>query len=163
MTSKKRTLDRVTSKAAYALVDLSELHEETRKDIIADALEGGGTYGIRVVEEAINGAARAPLFGVYLDGPDAEKWANAKKELGLGVVELKEGERPGDIVETLDPRRETALREAAAQAANAQADKIRAGEAEAIAAIVGEENEATKAGSAADAPNNRRSGNKAPK
>lgn len=139
MAKKPRTLARSRSKAAYTLVDLSALHEETRKDILADALEGGGTYGIRVVEESVNGGARAPIFGVYNEGPDADKWTEAKKELGLDGTEIPDGEvRPLDI-EITDPRREAALREAAAQRAAGEADRIRAGETEALREIVGDD------------------------
>jgi len=136
----KRTLRRAGAGAAYTLVDLSDLHEETRKDIIEDAYAGGGVYGVRVVEESVNGAARAPLFGVYKMGQDASRWEDAKKELGLGSTEVGDDEvTPYVDVEVVDPRREAALREAAAQRAYAEGDRIRSGEAEAIRDIVGED------------------------
>lgn len=135
----KRTLDRNVSSAAYTLVDLSGLHKETRDDIVRDALEGGGLYGIRIVEESVNGAARAPIFGFYRNGADEERWLNAKKELGLDSTEIDDGAVAPTDIEITDARQEAALREAAAQRANAEADKIRAGEAEAIAAITGDD------------------------
>lgn len=142
MAAVKRTLTRETSKAAYTLVDLSDLHPETRKDIIRDAYEGAGLYGVRVVEESVNGGARAPIFGVYNDGEDAERWTAAKKELKLGSSEVDDDTVITGDVDVNDPRREAAIREAAAQAANAEADAIRAGEAEAIASIVGDDADA---------------------
>lgn len=136
---KPRTLRRDASAQAYTLVDLSGLHPETRKDIMLDAGAGGGTYGIRVVEEAVNGGSRAPIYGYYKNGPDAERWDGAKKELGIDADEIPDGEVKPIDVEVIDPRREAALREAAAQRAAGEADRIRAGEVEAIRSITGDE------------------------
>jgi hypothetical protein len=125
---------------AYTLVDLTELDPELRKDIILDASEGGGIYGVRVVEESVNGAARAPIYGVYNDGPDADRWTSAKDKLGISGEQVDDSTvYAGAGVEVTDPRREAALREAAAQAANADADAIRAGERDAVAAITGDD------------------------
>ena len=128
----QRTLTRERSAAAYKLVDLSSLHKTTRKDILEDALAGGGLYGIRVVEEHVNGAARAPVYGVYNDGPDADKWATAKQELDID----------GAAVEIHDPKREGALRGAAQGKAAAEATRVRKKEAEAVGAIVGDGDDA---------------------
>jgi hypothetical protein len=125
------------SAAAYSLVDLSDLDPELRDDIILDASEGGGLYGIRVVEESVNGAARAPIYGVYKDGPDAERWANAKKKLGISGEDVDDAEVYATAGVVVDPRREAALREAAAQRAAATADAIRAGEDADVNAITG--------------------------
>lgn len=138
----KRTLTRSKSAAAYTLVDLSDLHPETRKDIIEDAYAGAGVYGVRVVEESVNGAARAPIFGVYNGGPDADRWADAKKELRLGSTDVEDGEVVPVDLEVTDARRAAALREAAAQKADAEADRIRSGEADDIAAITGDDADA---------------------
>ena len=126
--------------AAYTLVDLSDLHKETRDDIIADAREGGGVYGVRVVEESVNGGARAPIYGVYNNGPDAERWADAKKKLGLGSTEVDDSAvYAGASVEVTDPRKEAALREAAAQKAEQDAEAIRSAENRGVRQITGED------------------------
>lgn len=130
--------------AAYTLVDLSSLDAETRKDIIQDAHAGGGNYGIRVVEESINGGASAPIYGFYKEGPDAERWADAKKELGISSSDVDDAEAyasAGVGVLEADPRREAALREAAAQRSEAEAERIRAGEVDAVRAITGDEDD----------------------
>lgn len=126
--------------AAYTLVDLSGLHKETRDDIIRDAREGGGIYGVRVVEESVNGGARAPIFGVYNDGPDAERWVDAKKKLGISGEEIDDAQvYAGAGVEVLDPRKEAAIREAAAQKAEREADAIRSAENRDVRQITGED------------------------
>src|SRR6478736_4440190 len=56
-------MPRASSKAAYTLVDLSELDPEVRREILEDAEGGGGVYGIRVVDE--------------------HKWEAAKEEFGI--------------------------------------------------------------------------------
>lgn len=130
------------SKAAYTLVDLSDLDEELRKDIILDASEGGGIYGVRVVEEAVNGGARAPIYGVYNDGPDAERWAAAKDKLGLSGEQVDDSEiYQGAGVEVTDPRREAALRQAAAEQATGEAERLRSAERTEVAAITGDDDD----------------------
>lgn len=129
------------TRAAYTLVDLSDLDIDLQKDIIEDANAGGGEYGIRVVEEVVNGGARAPIYGYYKEGPDAERWAAAKTELGISGSEIADGDVAGAAVAVVDPRREAAIREAAAQNAEAEADRIRAGESEALRAITGDDDE----------------------
>lgn len=133
---------RKSSAAAYSLLDLSDLDEDLRKDIIEDAHAGGGVYGIRVVEESVNGAARAPIYGVYKEGPDADRWADAKKELGISGSEIDDSEvytGAGVVGLVADPAREALLRERAAQTAAGEADRIRAGENREVEAITGEE------------------------
>lgn len=139
--TKARTLRRETHAPAYTLLDISELDEELRKDIIEDARAGGGLYGVRVVEESIFGGASAPIYGVYKDGPDADRWAKAKKELGISGSEIADGDvvAGAGAVEITDPRREAALREQAAQRVEAEAARIRAGEDAEVARITGEE------------------------
>lgn len=130
--------------AAYTLVDLSDLDEQLRKDLIEDANAGGGQYGIRVVEESVNGGARAPIYGVYDDGPDADRWEQAKKDLGIDGTEIDDADAyvsSGVGLEVTDPRREAAIREAAAQRVEAEAGRIRAGEAAAVREITGEEDD----------------------
>lgn len=125
--------------AAYTLIDLSDLPDDVRQDIIEDATGGGGNeYGVRVVEEAVNGPARQALFGVY-KGDDADKWAAAKEELGISGSEVDDAEVTG--IDTLDPRREAALRQAAIERAGAEAERIRTAEEADIAEIVGDEGE----------------------
>lgn len=129
------------SAAAYTLVDLTSLDRETQREIVEDANLGGGRFGIRVVEESVNGGARAPIYGYYKGGEDEERWNEAKEELGLTASDVDDDEaRAASGVEVLsDPRREAALREAAAQRAAGEADRIRAGEASAVASITGDD------------------------
>lgn len=122
------------SKAAYTLVDLSELPAETRQEVLEDALAGGGDFGIRVVEEVVNGAARAQLFGYY--HADQEKWDAAKSELGIASDEVDDTEVSGTSDATTDPRAEAALRLAAQQKVSADADAIRTAEDEAVRAVL---------------------------
>jgi len=123
------------SQRAYTYIDISELEDDLRKDIIEDANAGGGLYGVRVVEESVFGGARAPIYGVYNDGPDADRWAAAKKELGLSSSTIGDDQIAPASVEVTDPRREAAIREAAAQRVEAEAARIRAGEDAEIEAI----------------------------
>lgn len=144
MAEKKPKLLRrqVRSTAAYTLVDLSDLHPDLRKDIIEDAHEGGGTYGIRVVEESVNGPARAPIYGYYNDGPDAERWANAKKEVGIEGAEIPDDEvynaSGASGIEVTDPAREAALRQQAEERAAAEAAAARSAEDAEVSAITGD-------------------------
>ena len=130
---------RNASPAAYTLVDMSALDEDTRKDIIEDAAAGGGQYGVRVVEEVINGGARAPIYGYYHDGPDADRWAQAKKDLGLSAAEGDDAEaRAAATGATVDdPRREAALRQAAEEKARADAERQRLAEDGEVERITG--------------------------
>jgi hypothetical protein len=129
--------------AAYTLVDLSDVDEKVRKDIIEDANAGGANYGVRVVEESVNGGARAPIYGVYDTGPDHDRWVEAKKDLKLSATEVGDDEvyTGAGGPEVSDPRREAALREAAAQRAEGEADRIRSGEIDAVQAITGDTDE----------------------
>lgn len=130
------------SKAAYRLVDLSDLDDDLRKDIILDANEGGGIYGIRVVEESVNGGARAPIYGVYNEGPDADRWGKAKEKLGISGEEVDDSEvYSGAGVEVTDARKEAALREAAAQKAEQDANALRSAEAADVRSITGDDDE----------------------
>jgi hypothetical protein len=132
--------ERNKSKMAYTLVDLSDLEDDLRKDIIQDAREGGGTYGIRVVEESVNGGARAPIYGVYNDGPDADRWTDAKKTLGIDSEEADDATvYAGAGVEVTDPRKVAALRGAAAENAARDAESLRTAENADVAAITGDE------------------------
>lgn len=128
---------------AYVLVDLSDLDEADRKVLVEDAQAGGGVFGLQVVEEAVNGAARAPLFGYYKDTPRGDLWEKTKKDFGLeadDVDDLTVVPATGLTgVEINDPRKEAALREAAALAANQEAERIRSGEVDAIRDITGDE------------------------
>lgn len=129
----------VVSNAAYTLVDLSGLDPEDRKAIEDDAANGAGLFGIRVVEEVVYGGARAPLYGYYKDGPEGERWAKAKKEYGIGADDAEDAEVRGNAggIGT-DARREAALRQAAAQRAEAEAAALRAGEDAAVREVTGE-------------------------
>lgn len=134
------------SKAAYTLVDLSDLDEDLRKDIMRDAVEGGGIYGIRVVEESVNGGARAPIYGVYNDGPDADRWNTAKQKLDIEGDEVDDSSvYSGAGVEVTDPRKEAALREGAAIKAEQEARRLRAAEVDEVTAITGDTDEETAA------------------
>lgn len=129
--------DATKSKAAYTLVDLSDLPADVRQEVMEDALAGGGEYGVRVVEEVHNGAARAQIFGYY--HADQEKWDEAKKELGITGSEVEDGEVTGEAGE--DPRAQAALRQAAEQRASAEADAIRTAEDESVRQVLeGESN-----------------------
>jgi hypothetical protein len=126
-----------SSAPAYTLIDISGLPKDVQRDIIDDANAGGGEYGVRVVEEMVNGGARAPIYGVY-KGEEAERWAAAKKDLGISAEEIDDKEVQGAAsFDDSDPRRQAALREAAAQRAAAEADRIRASENREVEAITG--------------------------
>lgn len=129
--------DRSKSKQAYTLVDINSIEDdELRKDIILDASEGGGIYGIRVVEESVNGAIRAPLYGYYNNTEHADRWTKAKEELGLAGEEVDDAEVRGGPDAT-DERREAALREQAEEAAAVQAQRQRAAEDADVAQVTG--------------------------
>lgn len=140
--------------AAYTLVDLNSIEDdELRNDIIDDAVGGGGgRYGIRVVEEVVNGGARAPIFGYYKDGPDADRWENAKKELGFTSSDVDDGEVIPPQIEVTDARREAAIREHAAEVANVEAARERVAEDDEVAAITGSADDRTTAARAAQQP-----------
>lgn len=135
------------SKAAYVLVDLSDLPADIKQEVLEDALAGGGEYGVRVVEEVHNGPARAQIFGVY--DHDADKWDEAKKELGITGSEVEDGEVVA--TETHSPLEEAALRQKAEQMALAEADRIRTAEDAEVQAIVDGTGQMDTAEVAADA------------
>lgn len=117
---------------AYTLVDLSGLKPEVREELTIDASNGGGQFGLRIVEEVHNGPARSAIYGVY--DHDKALWEEAKKEFGL-TAETVDNNKVG-AVEGTDPRTEAALRQAAEEQAMAEAERARsAGDAE-IDAIV---------------------------
>lgn len=76
------------SKAAYVVVDLTGLEPEVRQEIMEDAFAGGGEYGIRVVEETVNGSVRVPIFGVY--DYEAQKWEEAKAEFNITAADASD-------------------------------------------------------------------------
>lgn len=146
-------------KAAYTLVDLSDLPADVRQEIMEDALAGGGEYGLRVVEEVHNGAARAQIFGYYRDvkkadgtfftrkndaggeveiGNDETKWNAAKAE--FGITSSDEDDAAVSAEAGNDPRTEAALRQAAEQKAAAEADAVRTAEEAAVTAVLEGEN-----------------------
>lgn len=127
--------------AAYTLVDLSELDEKTKNRLLEDANAGGGQYGVRVVEEVVNGGARAPIYGYYRDGPDADRWAKAKKDLGISADDVDDSEVVPAQPDINDPRREAALREAAAISAMNEAERLRNNAARSVAEVTGEDEE----------------------
>lgn len=135
---------RVPSKAAYYLVDLSELPLDIKREIILGAEAGGGDYGVRVVEEIHNGPARQNLYGVYY-GPDDELWQKAKADFGIASEQVADEAVSGEA--PVDPAKEAALRQAAEEAATAEADRIRTAEATEIAAVTGDEVDTTTAAS----------------
>jgi hypothetical protein len=116
------------SKAAYTLVDLSEVPAEYLQDILEDAATGGGEYGVRVVEESINGGASHPIYGVY--DHDVAKWEQAKEEMGAGTLTLTEEEAE---------KREEALRSQAEAAAAVAAAKLDETEAAEVAEVTGDD------------------------
>lgn len=126
---------RTPSKAAYYLVDISELPSDLKAEILEDAAAGGGEYGIRVVEEIHNGPARANIYGVYY-GVDDEKWQAAKEELGISSSTVAD-----EAVQTedADPLKEAALRQAAEEAALVEAEKVRVAEAAEVEKITAPE------------------------
>jgi hypothetical protein len=124
---RRSTREDSKSAAAYTLVDLSDLEPDIRKDIIEDAYAGGAQFGVRVVEEAVNGGARSPLFGYYnAPNPDAQRWEEAKEELGISVDENVD---------------EVELRHSASLTAAEDAERARKSEEAAVAAITGEEDD----------------------
>lgn len=116
------------SRAAYTLVDLSEVPSQYLQAILEDAALGGGEYGVRVVEESVNGGASHPIYGVYEH--DVEKWEEAKLEMEVGTFTMTEEE----IAE-----REEKLRGQAAAVAQAQANALDAADAVQVAAVTGDD------------------------
>lgn len=130
--------ERNQSRQAYTLVDINSIEDdELRKDIILDASEGGGIYGIRVVEESVNGAVRAPIYGYYNGTEFEDRWNSAKEKLGLDGEEIDDAEVRSGGPDVTDPRREAALREQAEESANTAADRQRASEEKEVSAITG--------------------------
>lgn len=130
--------ERNKSKQAYTLVDINSIEDdELRKDIILDASEGGGIYGIRVVEESVNGPIRAPLYGYYNGTEHEDRWNDAKEKLGLSGEEVDDAEVRAAGPDAIDPRREAALREQAEEAATTAANRQRASEDADVAQITG--------------------------
>jgi len=129
------------SRQAYTLVDVHSIEDkELRDDILLDASEGGGIYGLRVVEESVNGPIRAPIYGYYNGTEHADRWADAKKKLGFGAEEIDDNEvRGGGPVDVNDARTEAALRLQAEEAARVQAERQRADEEDEVAQITGGE------------------------
>jgi uncharacterized protein YuzE len=127
------------SQQAYTLVDVNSIDDdELRKDILLDASEGGGIYGIRVVEESVNGPIRAPIYGYYKGTEFEDRWNDAKDKLGLGAEEVDDAAvRGGGPLDVNDPRTEAALRLQAEEAANVQADRQRAAEDADVAQVTG--------------------------
>jgi hypothetical protein len=62
--------------------------DELRKDIILDASEGGGIYGIRVVEESVNGPIRAPIYGYYNGTEFEDRWNSPRTSLAWELKRL---------------------------------------------------------------------------
>lgn len=129
------------SKAAYFLVDLSELDADVRQELIEDAQAGGGEYGLRVVEMVYNGPAQSPIYGVYF--VDQEKWNGAKDEFNIGSADVDDSEVHSTNA-PVDSRSEAAVRQAAIDEANAAADKVNAAEAENLDAIVSDDTAKSK-------------------
>lgn len=130
--------ERNKSRQAYTLVDINSIEDdELRKDILLDASEGGGIYGIRVVEESVNGPIRAPIYGYYNDTEHADRWNKAKEQLGLAGEEVDDNEVRGAGPDVNDPRREAALREQAEESAGVAAQRQRASEDADVAQITG--------------------------
>jgi len=126
------------TKQAYTLVDVNSIDdEELRKDILLDASEGGGIYGIRVVEESVNGPIRAPIYGYYNGTESEDRWNDAKDKLGLSGEEVDDSEVRASGPDVNDPRRETALREQAEEAAATAAQRQRAAEDADVAQVTG--------------------------
>lgn len=125
--------------AAYTLVDLSDLDPKVQKQLLEDANAGGGQYGLRVVEEVINGGARAPIYGYYHSGPDAELWDTAKKDLGITASDVDDGEVLPQQPDATDPQRAALLREQARLSANNEAERLRASAARNVADVTGED------------------------
>lgn len=106
-----QSLKAARSMAAYVIVNIAAFSEAAQAELIDDAAAGGKTYGLRVVEEYINGPARQPVYGVYKD--DEELWNETKAQLGI-EEEALDAEEPD----------EDALREAAQQQADADAARV---------------------------------------
>lgn len=113
-------------KAAYRFVDLKALEPLVRAEVTEDAQAGGGNYGLKVVEEAVDGPSRVPIYGVYF-GDDEEKWREAQRRLQV---------RDGSLVD-IDEEAEDALRAEASAGADAEAAAIRRKEEAAVTAVTG--------------------------
>lgn len=105
-------------KAAYFIVDTSSLPDEHRAEILEDAFDGGSQFGLKIVEEYINGPARQPVYGVYY-GEDEKKWEEAKADFGFAAEEADDS-----------------VRQAAEAKAVADGENARAAEDAAVEAVV---------------------------
>lgn len=105
------------SRPAYNVVDISNFSEEVQVVLKEDAADGGTQYGLRVVEEYINGPSRSQVYGVY-GGEDAEKWQAALGEIGQ--------ENIGNDEEAVRAVAEEAAAADAAAKASAQERSVRA-------------------------------------
>jgi hypothetical protein len=124
--------DKTRSKAAYFLVDVSELPADIKAEVLEDANAGGGEFGLRIVEAIHNGPAQQMIYGVYY-GPDEDKWNEAKKDLGITSTSIADSEVGSE--QGADPMREAAIRQKAEEAALAEADRIRTADDTAINAV----------------------------
>jgi hypothetical protein len=101
--------DKTRSKAAYFLVDVSELPADIKAEVLEDANAGGGEFGLRIVEAIHNGPAQQMIYGVYY-GPDEDKWNEAKKDLGITSTSIADS-RGWVRAPVPDPLREAAIRQ----------------------------------------------------
>lgn len=79
-----------TAKAAYSVVDITKFPADVQEALVADAANGATLYGLRVVEEYINGPARSAVYGVYNGGEDEGKWKAALAEIGESADDADE-------------------------------------------------------------------------
>lgn len=128
------------TRQAYTLVDINSIEDdELRKDIILDASEGGGIYGIRVVEESVNGPIRAPIYGYYHGTEHEDRWNSAKDKLGLSGEEVDDDQVRSGGPDVTDARTEAALREQAEEASATAAERQRAAEDADVAQVTGDD------------------------
>ena len=118
------------SKAAYRLIDIGEVPDTHRQELMEDIAMGGVEFGVREVEVIHNGPARQPIYGIYF-GPDEAKWEAAQKEFGV--------EAPEGLSEEEAEAREEALRQQREKDAAEEADRIREAEEAEVRRVTKEE------------------------
>lgn len=112
------------SSAAYSIINLAAFAESVHEELVEDAAAGGKIYGVRVVEEYINGPVRQVVYGVY--HVDQELWEEAKAQLGIEE----------EALEAEEPDEEALRKEAEAKAAD-DADRLEKARTAQIEKVVG--------------------------
>lgn len=114
---------------AYFLVDIAKIPENIRAEVIEDAAFGGKDYGVQVVEIVHNGTAQSPIYGVYYDVEPAHDGSHQGRDDETRWNEFKAENGMDDDVD------EEAVRESAAAVADEAAERQKAADDAALAAI----------------------------